>query len=293
MGDRPSVSSDDAETGGARREPATQQQVKDAIEKPAVPVTWSHITTVVQDMFTLAPYRRWVLSRAGIDGFGVDISFEVEAGVVVGGVSVEPTGVSILWITNSEVTAADDGVAVDPVDDNPHFFLFSSTGYSFGVNIQGGAGVNAEYFYAQRYGGGQNTRNSWAGPVVSYDAEVSGKLLAGAEASASYFGSVDYDKTGPNGTLSVSWANSGWHGMSYSGQLEAGVGLELAFGRTATEANSSIVDHFGRPDVRKAMQNADEIPDRLEKGYQRDTTGGSIMGWLADWSSNIGEAVQE
>ena len=294
MVEQPSVAHRESE-GRASREAVTESQAQEAVEheNASDEIKWDHVTTA-RDTFGdwLAPYRRWVLAYAGIDGFGVDISLEVEAGIGIGGVSVEPTGVSILWITPSEADVGDEGVAVDPLD-NPHFFLFTSAGYSTGVDLGAEAGIGAEYFYGVRYGKKPATRGSWAGPVMSFDVEAGGKFIAGGEGSGSYFSSVDYDKTMMNGALTWGFPLNGWHGVSYSGELEIGFGLELSFGMTATQANASIADHFGRPDVRKAMQNADEVPERLDEGYQRETTGGSILGWLSDWSSGVGEAVQE
>lgn len=297
MPERPSIQS--AESGDqalAERVPATEQQVKDTVQHDDAPdeITWDHVTTA-RDQLTgwLAPYKRWALAHAGIDGYGVDVSFEVEAGIGVGGVGVEPTGVSILWITHSEATTADEGVDVDPLA-NPHFFLFSSTSYSTGIDLGASGGVGAEFFYGVRYGDGPITRGSWAGPVVSLDVEAGGKFIAGGEGSGSYFSSVDYDKTMAHGALSFGFPNTGWHGISYSGELEIGFGIELDIGMTATQANASIADHFGRPDVRKVFQQEDPaVPDQLEKGYQRDTTGGSILTWLGDWSSGVGEALEE
>lgn len=295
MAEQPSVENADVE-GAAAREIVTESQAKDAVQhrNASDEIKWDHVTTA-RDTFGgwLAPYRRWALAHAGIDGFGVDISLEVEGGIGVGGVSVEPTGVSILWITHSEADVGDEGVAVDPLD-NPHFFLFTSVGYSTGIDLGASAGIGAEYFYAVRFGDEPNTRASWAGPVVSLDVEAGGKFIAGGEASGSYFSSVDYDRTMAKGALGFGWPDAGWHGVSYSGELEIGFGLELNIGMTATQANASIVDHFGRPDVRKAMtEGATDVPEQLNRGYQRETTGGSVLSWLADWSSGVREAMQE
>lgn len=295
MSEAPSVQTGSGKVEGqARRAAVTEAMAKQFASHDGVkgPLTWSHVTTIKSNLNGwMSDYKRWALAHAGIDGYGVEISVEVEAGFGLGGITVVPTGISILWITHSDADIGDEGVEVDPLD-NPHYFLYNSVGYSTGIDLGASAGVGADYFYAVRYGDAAITRDSWAGSVVSFGGEVSGKLLVGLEASGQYFSSVDYDKSQAKGTLV--YPGTGWHGISYSGELESGAGLELAFERSAVEANSSVADHFGRPDVRKAIQQgATTVPEQLNKGYQRDTAGGGILSWLADWSWDVGEAVQQ
>ena len=280
-----------------KREIVEKDKAKETLTHENAPdeITWGDVTGARDELNGwYSPYKHWLFEKAGIDGYGVEISFEVEAGIVIGGVAVEPVGVSILWITNSEVDASVDGVKVDP-QDNPHYFLFASRSASAGFSLGADTGINVEWFYATHYGPDPITRASWAGPVVSVDVEGGLSLGIGAEGGGSYFSAVDYDKDGPYGSLDFWYPDSGWHGVSYSATFQTGLSLEIeAIGASATTAQENVTDFLGRPQVRKVFEEgAPDIPEEGDFHYQRDVTGGSFFGWLADaMGPNIDEELE-
>ncbi len=279
------------------------QTVLDHDDAPA-DVDWSMVQGWI-DEFTswYGEVERQLLSAFYIDGVGIEISLGVEVGAGLLSGNLDPIGVSILWITNSEADASMDGVDEDPVWGSPHYYAFSSISGGVGPAAEVSGNVSVDLFYAYRYGPDPVTPASWAGPTASLDVEASLSHFGGAQVSASRFSSIDLDKSSAFGFLASPFPTSGWHGYSFSGGLQGGEGGEFTLNLSLVGASEGLFEHLSnaydtlpdltRPEVRQEMQETGEIPEQGEFHYQDDVPGGGFFSWFADSTSGVGEALEE
>jgi hypothetical protein len=281
--------------------------------------TWAEMEAIF-DVVTdyLTPKRRTLLGLTGIDGIAIEVAATVSGSLGLG-LDFTPLGASFFFPFHTGVS---DKTYPHPVDDAPHCFLFSGIGFDLGVSAGADAGVDMQVVLADHWGGADTiTVGSWGGSVISVDASAGISVKVGLEANWTiYFTSIKAD-----GTNEMSWwdyaetaaataanpgygatygalkwltsTDSGWHGFGMGAGLATGVEIELSGGVSLTKTlNGWLGKIFGRPDVEKAMEEMKQV-DLEEQGdwhYQApEDPLNQFVGWFADSTSGVGEALEE
>jgi len=251
--------------------------VEEAAQQTNAGLSWADVESDIEAVGDyLTDGTRRLLASTGLDGIAIEFSVGADVGVTIGGEVT--TGISVFWPLHSDYDPNDDPHAGPdvrhPIDDAPHFYLFTSEGITFGVDLGGSAGFGAQFVLAWHWGGAEKiTRKSWGGSVVSFDIDGALALGVGAEISfTAYFSSVTSTGSGPTGTVTWSEPDAGWHGTGIAASPKSGAELELTTGITVTNALSKVID-FGRPDVREAMQNPVDIPEQGDMHYHTPDAG--------------------
>lgn len=257
---------------------------------------WNELSASLDSLLAyLTPRRRSWLSYTGLDGMAIEIAASVGGALGVG-LDFTPLGASFFIPFH---TGVPDNTDPHPVDDAPHFYLFSSIGFDIGASGGVEGGGDAQVVFADNWETAEDiTVDSWSGTIISVDAEGGIALGLGADVSATlYFTSISPSGLVPYYGAAVSEIipDKGWHGAGIGAGLSTGAEFELSIGITLTTTlNSWLEQLFGRPDVRRAMMNMEEIPEAGEMHYQPPSDPLSqFISWLADSSSGVGEAMQE
>ncbi|WP_424016402.1 hypothetical protein ACOZ4N_10855 [Halorientalis pallida] len=231
----------------------------------------------------LGSTMRYALSLSGLDAIAIEFSVSGGGGAVIGGEAA--TGVSVLFPLWSEYEPEPD--EKHPIEDAPHWYLFTSVGVDVGGTLGGSAGVDAQVVFADHWGGAEHiSRQSWGGGVVSVDVEGTAALGAGAQldVTAYFTSATDFEKP-EYGILTWDVPDRGWHGAGVGAGLATGAQIELSGGVTITSACEDIID-FGNPAVRKAMrQSGEDIPE-LDH-YRRPDKGPGFIHALIEGLSDL------
>lgn len=295
---------DPDEGTSGKRALVTESEAQNAVDQ-ASDIAWDVINNLIHtyDPFLRSANTAAALSRGAIDGYGIELSFGAEL-QAFGGVEFTPIGICLLWITNSDASVSDEGVEVDPMD-NPHYFLFGSSAVASGAAITAGVNVENAHFLAHRFGGGENTAQSFGGPSVSFGTEASAKVLGGAGAGGSYWSSANYNEPEPNGVATFAWPNDGWEGVSFAVSVGAGLGVTLLnFTVGQGDHNMSLTEHMNsvanwaegtaesayniatnvdRDRVGEEMKDTEPVPEQGDMNYQKDTPMSGLMLFLTNF----------
>ena len=278
-----------------KRHPVSEGTAKGFVEQ-ATNYAWQEVEDMVNvyDAFLNDP-RRALLTYTGLDAIAIEIAASVSGSATLG-LDFTPLGLSIFFPIRTGVS---DNTAPHPVNDAPHYFLFSSIGFDLGASGGASASTDMQVVFADHWEKQEDiTIDSWGGTIISVDAEAGIYLGFGGELVGTlYFTSVQPSAAVPGygAALSEVIPDKGWHGAGVGGQIGIGAEVELSIGVTLTTTLNSWLDGLmGRPDVQRAMENPTEIPEAGELHYQEpDDPISQFISWLADSSSGVGEAIQE
>lgn len=258
--------------------------------------SWTEIQQMASgyDSF-LTEARRTLLTYTGLDGMAIEIAGTV-GGALGLGLDFTPLGASIFFPFHTGVS---DTTSPHPVDDAPHFFLFSSIGFDLGASAGGSLSADVQVVFADHWERKEDiTVDSWGGTILAVDAEAGIYLGLGADLVGTlYFTSVSPSAAVPfyGAALTEIIPDVGWHGAGIGGRVGKGFEVEFSVGVTLTTTlNSWLEQLLTRPDVRKAMESAEEIPEAGEMHYQPPSDPlNDFIAWFADSTSGVGEAMQE
>lgn len=227
----------------------------------------------------LGDTMRYALSLSGLDAIAVEFSVSGGGGAVIGGEAA--TGVSVLFPLHSEYEPKKN--EKHPIDDAPHWYMFTSVGVDVGGSLGGSAGVDAQVVFADHWGGAEHiSRKSWGGAVVSTDFEGTAALGLGAglDVTAYFSSATDFEKP-EYGLLTWDTPEKGWHGCGVGAGLATGAQIEISGGITITSACEKIID-FGNPAVRKAMKESGEDIPQLDH-YRTPHKGPGFVHSIIEW----------
>jgi|GEM_PF-4653520 hypothetical protein len=241
--------------------------------------TWEDALGYIEDFQSMYTANiRYALSLTGLDGIAFDFAVSADGGLLVGG--EVSTGISVFFPLHSKYDPADDPKADEdtphPIDDAPHYFTFTAQGVSVGFQAGVGAGVEGALVLADHWEEPEDiTRDSWAGSVGSFNLDAGVSVGMGFDASATlYFTSVATESTGPDGTLTWSIPEQGWHGAGVALSVGGGLEAELSVGLSFTNASESFIT-FRNAAVKNYVENREptEIPESGDFHYQTPDKG--------------------